>query len=479
VTELAYNAPPTVSEFLDSDEFIRIVSGPIGSGKSSGCIIEILRRACEQAPGPNGKRCTRFAVVRNTYRELEDTTRSTFEQWIKPEYNLGRWYENDFTFSMRFGDVECDVLFRALDKPEDVKKLLSLELTGCYFNELRQIAKPVFDGMQGRVGRFPAKKDGGPTWFGVWADSNPWHVGHWLHKLRKSRPKGFAFFSQPGGRSPDAENLENLPDRYYLRLCEGKDSEWIRVYIDGEEASSDVGSIFGAWLDKLDQRGAVSAFEHGNEGVYTHWDLGRADATAIWFWQLNSHGVADIIDFYAAHGEGLSHYFEVLGKKPYKYAKHVLPHDAKQKTLATKLSTFEQCQEQFGHANVVLGPGMAVDDGISAARWLLEQPVRIHERCDLPILDASGAEEHPSGLEALREYKYEWDEGNACFKKTPLHNWASHPADSFRYLATFVRFAEMLTRKREEPSKPIVRSPDSFTFEELRASRRSSPGRRI
>lgn len=477
MSEIAYDAPPTVSEFMDSDAFVRIVSGPIGSGKSSGCIMEILRRAVEQTPGPDGKRCTRFAIVRNTYRELEDTTRRTFEQWIKPEFNLGKMHENDFTYSIRFQDVECDILFRALDRPEDVKKLLSLELTGCYFNELRQIAKPVFDGMQGRVGRFPAKKDGGPTWFGVWADTNPWHTGHWLHKLRKSKPKGFEFFRQPGGLDPNAENVENLPDGYYERLCEGKDSEWIRVYVKGEEATSDVGSIFGSWLDKLDARGGICAFEHPNDDVFTHWDLGRADATAIWFWRLNQHGLADVIDFYAGSGHGLSHYLEVLDAKPYKYAKHVLPHDAKQKTLATKLSTFEQCQEHFGRANVVLGPNMAVDDGISAARWQLERQTRFHSRCDEPIKDASGAEEHQSGLEALREYRYEWDEANGCFKKTPLHNWASHPADGYRYLSTFVRFAESMTRKSAPSRPPYARDPSSFTLDELYEARGTSAGR--
>jgi hypothetical protein len=448
---IEYNAPPTLSAFLDSSAFVRVVEGPVGSGKSSACVLEILRRAREQQPGPDGIRHTRFAVVRNTYRELNDTTRKTFEQWV-PDV-LGKWNEQDFTFHMRFADVDCEVLFRALDKPADVKKLLSLELTGVYFNEVREIAKPIFDGAQGRVGRYPSKKDGGATWFGVWADTNPWHTGHWLHKLRKACPEGFAFFQQPGGLSPDAENRENLPPGYYDRLCAGKDQAWIDVYVKGLEASSDVGSIFGKQLDGLESRGGICAFEHAADEVFTHWDLGRADATAIWFWRLNQHGTADIIDFYAAHGEPLSHYFEVVDAKPYRYAKHVLPHDAKQKTLATQLSTLEQCQAHWGRSNVVLGPPLSVEDGISAARWLLEQPgTRIHTRCDVPIPNDAGGEEHPSGLEALREYRYEWDDEGACFRKSPLHNWASHPADAFRYVGTYVRFADLMTRR--PPAKP-------------------------
>ena len=79
---IKYDAPPTLSEFLDSNAFIRCCIGPVGSGKSSVCVMEILRRACEQAKGLDGVRHTRFVVVRNSYRELRDTTRKTFEAWI-------------------------------------------------------------------------------------------------------------------------------------------------------------------------------------------------------------------------------------------------------------------------------------------------------------------------------------------------------------------------------------------------------------
>ena len=73
---IAYNAPPTLSQFLDDDSFVRCVVGPVGSGKSSACVLEILRRACEQRPGPNGKRCTKFAVIRNSYPQLRAYARA-------------------------------------------------------------------------------------------------------------------------------------------------------------------------------------------------------------------------------------------------------------------------------------------------------------------------------------------------------------------------------------------------------------------
>lgn len=437
--------PPTLKRFAKSDAFVRFVVGPVGSGKSTRCLREIVRRAMRQKRGPDGIRRTRFAIIRNTYGQLRDTTRKTFEQWI-PAW-MGEWHEQSFTFHMRFDDVDCEVLFRALDRPEDVRKLLSLELTGAYLNEAREIPKHVLDVLETRVGRYPSKAQGGASWFGIWADTNPWHGGHWGAKLFAKNLPGYELYRQPGGRSAKAENVENLPDSYYDRLCVGKSADYVRVYADGEDADSDVGSIWGGWIAALQKRGGICAFDHATDRVYTSWDLGRADSTAIWFWRINLHGVPDIIDHYENAGQGLSHFFGVVDGKGYQYAKHLLPHDAKVKTLATQRSVLEQCVDHWGLDKVARTPELSVEDGIEAARWLLEQPIQIHERCDVP------ARLEHSGLEALREYRYEWDEENQCFKRTPLHNWASHTADAFRYVACAVKAAQLEETPKPEPKK--------------------------
>lgn len=448
-----YVAPPTVSAFLDSDDFVRCIMGPVGSGKSSGCNIEFLRRAKEQAPGPDGIRRSRWAAIRNTYPELRDTTRKTFEQWIPAA--LGRWREQEFIFELKFADIHSEILFRPLDRPEDVKKLLSLELTGAYVNELREIPKHVFEVLQTRVGRYPSKRDGGPTWFGVWSDTNPWHVTHWGSKLFKSKPEGHALFKQPGGRSEEAENAENLPLGYYERLAIGKDSEWIRVYVDGEEASSAIGSIYGELLERLSQRSGVSDFQHEADGIFTSWDLGISDSTAIWFWRLNAAGSIDVVDHYEAHGKGISHFFEIIDGKGFRYLKHWLPHDAAARTLVTGTSVQERFVERYGSAMVAITPNLALWDGISAARWLLEQPMRFHSRC-------------ADGMELLRSYRYEWDETAGTYSKRPLHDYASHTADAFRYMAIVARASELMTRKEKPAEKPQVRSLDKgFTLDEL------------
>lgn len=448
---VSYRAPPTVARFLRSNAFVRAVVGPVGSGKSSGCVVEIARRAAEQRPGPDNVRRTRFAIIRNTYPELRDTARRTFEQWVPSE--TGRWREQEFLFEvdrpLKDGTrMHCEVLFRALDRPDDVKKLLSLELTGAYINEAREVPKHVIDVLQSRVGRYPSRVQGGPSWFGVWMDTNPWHVGHWGYKLFSlDKPPGFEVYEQPGGRAPNAENRENLPDGYYERLCFGKDAEWVAEYVDGKYPASNRGSVYGHILQQLVARGGVSEFEHPMDGVFTSWDLGISDSTAIWFWRLG-RGV-DIIDHYEAHGEPISHYFEVIDRRGYEYKKHWLPHDARQRTLATGSSILNQFMDRYGSGAVAIGPQLSVSDGIQAGRWLLEQETtRFHSRCS----QRRGPTD-VDGLEALREYKYEYDLTHQVYKKQPLHDWTSHTADGFRGVACVVKVSELISRPPAEPPK--------------------------
>ena len=234
---ITYRAPKTLAKFMADDSFVRCVVGPLGSGKSSASSSELLRRACMQTPSLDGIRRTRWAVIRNTYRELADTTRRTFEQWVPSK--LGIWHESSNRFIARFGDCHAEFLFRALDKPGDVDKLKSLELTGAWVNEGIEIPKSVFDMLQGRVGRYPSKAEGGvgASWFGIIIDTNPPDQDHWLYKMfleQQDTLPDFKIWIQPGGLDPLAENVENLPTDYYKRIAQGKSQEWINVFVNGK-----------------------------------------------------------------------------------------------------------------------------------------------------------------------------------------------------------------------------------------------------
>jgi hypothetical protein len=228
-----YKSPPTIGRFMLDDSFVRGVMGPIGSGKSTGCVMEIYKRCLGQRRAPDGIRKSRWVIVRNTYRELSDTTLKTFLMWF-PAGVHGHMDYQEMVYTWSFDDVHAEILFRALDRPQDVKKLLSLEATGFWFNEAREVPRAVIDMATGRVGRYPASKDGGPSWFGMIMDTNPPDTDHWWYRIfEEDKPEGWRIFRQPSARSAHAENLEHLPANYYRNLMAGKKDEWIKVYVDG------------------------------------------------------------------------------------------------------------------------------------------------------------------------------------------------------------------------------------------------------
>lgn len=237
--KIEYRACPTLAAFHLSPAFVRGIRGPVGSGKSTACSWELHRRARQQARAPTGKRKTRFAVVRNTYRELADTTLKTWLDWF-PEEIVGKFNHQDMAHYIAIDDVECEVLFRALDRPDDIKKVLSLELTGAWINEAREIPKGIVDALGDRVGRYPSMRDGGCTWRGVVMDTNSPEDDHWWYRLaEEERPEGWAFFTQPGGliesggrfiENPAAENIANLEPGYYRTRAAGKSRDYVLVY---------------------------------------------------------------------------------------------------------------------------------------------------------------------------------------------------------------------------------------------------------
>jgi len=233
--EINYKPPgPVARAFMLDASFFRGIMGPFGSGKSTVCIMDMLAKSAQQAVGTDGKRRTRWAVVRNTYPELRTTTIKSWHQWIPP--SLGRWVDTGPpTHHIQEGDLDMEVIFVSLDRPDDVAKLLGMELTGAWVDEAREVPKAVMDGLTGRVGRYPSVLMGGCTWSGIIASTNPPDNDHWWYKLAEEvKPDGWRFFRQPSGLAPDAENRNHLPPNYYERQIAGKDEDWIKVYVHGD-----------------------------------------------------------------------------------------------------------------------------------------------------------------------------------------------------------------------------------------------------
>lgn len=225
---------------------MRCLLGPLGSGKTTGCCFEIMRRAIQQRPDDRGIRPTRWLVCRNTVPELETTTLPSWRKHFGTE--LGPWkMTTPITHAWRFdvGDgtrVEADIYFLGLDGEDAANKIRGMELTGAWVNEAKDVPRSVIDMITGRVMRFPGKRL--LTWSGIIMDTNMPDDDHWMYRMAEvDRPDGWEFFRQPGGMikvgekwvlNPLGENLQHLPDAYYPNQVPGKSEEWIRVYLGAE-----------------------------------------------------------------------------------------------------------------------------------------------------------------------------------------------------------------------------------------------------
>lgn len=245
--EVNYTAPPTVSKFMRSDAFHRAIMGPIGSGKSVGCEMECFRRNLEMPAWNKGMRSSRWAFIRNTNKQLRDTTLATWMQWFR---DFGTWKESKMTFHLKFGEVDSEIMFLPLDTPDDVGRVLSLELTGAFVNEFREIPIPMLADIKGRLRRYPNPSIVPDCWYGLISDTNPPEYDSEAYKLMEHLPQEEGndnsiilcdTFSQPSGLLGQGENLDHLHPQYYSDLAKGQTKAWVDTYIHGKYSPSQAG----------------------------------------------------------------------------------------------------------------------------------------------------------------------------------------------------------------------------------------------
>jgi phage terminase large subunit len=182
-----------------------------------------------------------------------------------------------------------------------------------------------------------------------------------------------------------------------------------------------IGAYFGALMREAETAGRVAGVPYDPAAlVWTAWDLGIRDATAIWFAQVIGRETR-INDYYEAAGVDLGHYVRALDAKPYAYAGHIVPHDAQAKELGTGKSRLEVLAS-LGLKNITLAPLHRIEDGINAVRMLIPRAWFDAKKC-------------ARGVDALSLYRAEHDDKHAVLRPHPVHDWTSHAADAFRYLA--------------------------------------------
>ncbi len=244
-----YRPLPTIQRFHNSGAQIRCIVGPVGSGKTSGAIWEVCYYLPRFLLKRHGILKTKWVIVRNTYSELIDTTQRTLFQWFGWGDGHGQ-DQRDYVLSYPEG-TSVEILFRSCDRPDDIKKFKSLEVTGYLIDESIEVPEEVKKMLKNRIGRYPAVADAGafrgvpipcPVRFGI-EITNPPDVEHptysdfaWDTPPPGPIPQGQPLENHAGFWQPAYENIRNLRPGYYddLRTDYKNSPDWIGTYVEGK-----------------------------------------------------------------------------------------------------------------------------------------------------------------------------------------------------------------------------------------------------
>jgi hypothetical protein len=328
---------PVLQQYMEARGRNTFIMGPIGSGKTYGSAMRVFDQMCEQKPNNSGIRRSRWVAVRNTYPDLKGTT---IKDWCDLYHNedirLGK-FNMDFPpthhldFDLPDGPrVVSELVFLALDRPDSVRKLRGLQVTGFWLNEVKELSKAIVDMCDGRHGRYPSAADGGPSWHGMIGDTNAPDTDHWYYELAEEvKPKGWTFLRQQGGViervtgtgvnrksewlvNPNAENLCNLPDGYYVNQVQGKKDDWIRVNLANMYGNvSDGKPIYqGSWNDlkHVSKYPLVALPRFGD--LRLGFDFGRTPACIIG--QVQKNGKIRVVKELIATGMGIRKFMDEI-----------------------------------------------------------------------------------------------------------------------------------------------------------------------
>lgn len=456
---IQYTPPPTIKEFIrdyrKAELFYDWIVGPVGSGKTTGIFFKLVYMAMLQAPSPDGIRRSRAVIVRNTMPQLRDTTLSSWNYWFK-DGQAGKWIATRNLFVLKFGDVECEVLFRPLDTPEDVARVLSLEVTFAIIDEFVEIPRQIIDALSARCGRYPSEAEvpGGATNWGMWGSSNPSTEDNWwfdylhdnsIHVQPRENPLGLSternarYFLQPSGFSPEAENLENLPGKaaYYTNQAKGKSEAWIKQFLEAEWGYSIAGRPVVPSFS-ADQHVAAKPLKY-NPGLQLvgGFDPGVGGSAMI-FGQEDLDGRLIVLGELIQEGMGASRFLQER-LRPYLRRRFpeldlenfVIAPDpaAGNRTMTDERTVVDVIKKHF---NVSIESNNRLPLRLDAIE---NYTSRLAEGKPALVIDG---EQCPILVRALKGgWRYGLDKHELVKGKEPEKNQYSHPGDAFGYLARF------------------------------------------
>lgn len=385
------------------------------AGKTVASVNELLTRAlASQKPDP------RFAYLAPFYGQAKQIAWDYLKGYGAEV--IRKTSESELSVELVNG---ARIRLYGADNPDSLR---GIYLDGCILDEYADMRPSIW----GSVIR-PALADhrGWACFIGTPKGHNAFYE---IHQQAQALPEWFSLLLKASetGIIPEAE------------LADARKTMTADQYAQEFECSFEAaiqGAIYAKELQAAREAKRIGRVPHDPAlPVHTVWDLGVGDATAIWFIQLLGHE-ARLIDYYEASGEGLPHYAKVLQDRGYVYGRHVGPHDIAVRELGSGRSRIEVAAS-LG-IKFEIAPNVPLEDGIHAARLWMARCWFDETKCK-------------AGLEALQHYRWDHNDRLGEFKSTPVHNWASHASDSFRYAALSLRDTPSRVKReaRENPRGP-------------------------
>ena len=369
------------------------------SGKTVMCINHMIKDALSSLkPNP------RYAFISPTFKQGKSTAWDYIKTYGK---NIPFVKFNESELRCDFPNGSRITILGA----ENDQALRGIFLDGCVMDETQNISSTLFPEI---IRPALADRKGWCIFIGTPKGQNYFYK---LHKEAESKKDWWTgVFKASETKILDKEELEAAQAVMSSDLYDQEFECSFQAAITG--------SYYGAIIENLENTGKITDVPYDeNLKTETWWDLGLKDSTAIWFVQRHENEVR-VIDYEESSGEGLDFYADLLDSKPYKYDRHIAPHDIKVRELGAFGKSRLESALELG-ISFDIAPKLSIEDGIESVRKALPKCYFDKEKTH-------------KGVEALKAYQKKWDDKNQCFKNRPIHNFASHPADAFRYGCTFI-----------------------------------------
>lgn len=464
--------PTPTGQFAHSDSsFVRLIMGPYGSGKSTWCVNEIVRRTCSMPAWSNGRRKARWGIVRNTSGELQSTTLQTWLAWFGDLGDIHKRQKPLLTYEHTFNDgngvIELELIFIALDREEDLRKIKSLELTGCYINELSEVPQGALSHLKGRVNkRYPSKgfcpED---YWSGIICDTNPPDVDHWIYKdFEEKQLESYRIFHQPPGLlkhpdtgiwlpNPNCDNAANLAADYYLKLAEGQTEDFVKVFCLGQYGSVGFGKrVYPEFNSDIHAVPKIIAIQ--GTPINLGWDFGLTPSCVVT--QLSPRGQLRVLKEYTSEDMGIRTFAKNIVmpalQRDFPYCKIGISRGDPSGTAGDDIMEELSCIGELNSLGIDTAPARSNDlePRIGSVRYFLNtmidgQPAMIVSREGCPTLVRG----------FIKDYFFKRLSvgGEERYKEVPHKNSVSHPHDGLQYIA--MEFAANQIAAEKAGPKPV------------------------